>query len=97
MVRAGIRYLIDDLHVQNKLKGHAECVMVVVHKNKSENTFLKSKHKYEDIIYTQVHNNLCNDKCLEVFTLHGSSDKVINFFKEIRSNKRTEYVKLLVP
>ncbi|MBI4018566.1 MAG: nickel-responsive regulator 1, partial [Candidatus Aenigmarchaeota archaeon] len=39
----------------------------------------------------------CNNKCLEVFVLHGSADKIRDFFSEIRKNKRSEYVKLIVP
>ncbi|MCK4733836.1 MAG: hypothetical protein KAT65_15385, partial [Methanophagales archaeon] len=29
------------------------------------------KHEFEDIISTQIHNHLREDKCLEVFILEG--------------------------
>lgn len=97
VIRSGMKMLIDDLKEKEKLKGHAECVMILAHKKESENAFTKTIHKYEDIVGTQVHNNFCNNKCLEVFVLHGSAEKIKNFFSEIRRNKKAEYTKLIVP
>ena len=97
VMRAGVKLLLDDLKEKERLKGHAECVLVMMHDKKFENAFIKAKHRHEGIISTQVHSNLCNDKCLEVFVLHGAAEKITAFLSEIRKNKRTEYVKLVVP
>lgn len=97
VIRSGIKLLIDDLKEKEKLKGHAECILVLMHNKKFEDAFIKAKHKYEDIIVTQVHSNLCNDKCLELFVLHGPAEKIKSFFSEIRKNRKIDYVKLIVP
>jgi len=97
VIRSGLRLLIEDLKEKEKLKGHAECILVFVHSKEHEEAFIKAKHRHEDIINTQVHSNLCNDKCLEVFVLHGPAEKIKSFFSEIRRNKRSEYAKLIVP
>ncbi|MBI2233029.1 MAG: CopG family ribbon-helix-helix protein [Candidatus Aenigmarchaeota archaeon] len=97
VIRAGIGLLLDDLRAKEKLRGHAECVLVFVHEKKFEDSFTRVKHKYEGIINTQVHSNFCNDKCLQLCVLHGPAEKINGFFVDIRKNKRTEYAKLVVP
>lgn len=97
VIRSGVKMLIDDMKEKERLSGHGECVMIIMHSKKFENAFIKTKHKYEDIISTQVHSNLCNDKCLELFVLHGPSEKISDFLSDVRKNKRTDYVKLVVP
>ena len=97
VIRSGIKLLLDDMKEKERLKGHVECILVFVHNKKFENTFTKTTHKYENIISTQVHNNMCNDKCLEVFVLHGPAENIKKFFSEIRKSKRVEYAKLIVP
>lgn len=96
-IRSGIRLLLDDLKEKEKLKGHAECVLILAHDRKFEDAFTKAKHDYEDTITTQIHSNFCNNKCLEVFVLHGTAENIKKLFSDIRKNKRTEYVKLIVP
>ncbi|KHO48200.1 MAG: CopG family transcriptional regulator, nickel-responsive regulator [archaeon GW2011_AR5] len=97
VIRSGVRLLLDDLKEKERLKGHAECVLIMMHDKRFENAFIKTKHKYESIVVTQVHSNLCHDKCLELFVLHGSAEKITQFLADIRKNKRAEYVKLVVP
>ncbi|HLC67450.1 MAG TPA: CopG family ribbon-helix-helix protein [archaeon] len=97
VIRSGVKLLLDDLKEKERLKGHAECVLIMMHDKKFEDAFIKTKHKYEDIISTQVHSNLCHDKCLELFVLHGPAEKITQFMTDIRKNKRADYVKLVVP
>jgi CopG family nickel-responsive transcriptional regulator len=96
-IRSGMKLLIDDVNEKDKLKGHAECVLVFMHGKDSETAFVKTKHKYEEIITTQVHSNFCNDKCLEVCVLHGPAERITSFFSEIRRNRKADYAKLVVP
>ena|SRR3989344_6229480 len=97
VIRSGIKMLLDDMKEKERLKGHAECVLIMMHDKRYENAFIKTKHKYEGIIVTQVHSNLCHDKCLELFVLHGSSGEITEFLSDIRKNKKAEFVKLVVP
>ena len=97
IIRTGVKLLVDDIREKERLKGHAECVLIFAHDKKFEESFSRVKHRYDGIIITQVHNNLCNNKCLELFVLHGPAEKINEFLSEIRKNKRTDYVKLVVP
>ena|SRR3989338_1138850 len=97
VIRSGIKLLLDELKEKERLKGHAECVMIFMHHKRFEDAFTKTKHKHEDIISTQVHSNLCNDKCLEIFVLHGAAEKITSFLSDMRKNKRADFVKLVVP
>lgn len=97
IIRSGVKLLLDDMKEKERLKGHAECVLIMMHSKRYEDAFIKTKHKYEDIISTQVHSNLCHDKCLEIFVLHGSAEQINSFLVDIRKNKRADFVKLVVP
>lgn len=97
VIRTGIKMLVSDLKEKERLEGHSECVLVFSHDKRFEDSFSKTKHRYEEIINTQVHSNFCNDKCLELFVLHGPAEKIGEFLSEIRKNKHTDYVKLVVP
>lgn len=96
-MRAGMKLLLDDLRAKQSLRGHVECVLVFSHGKRFEDSFTRTKHRYENIINTQIHSNFCNDKCLQLCVLHGQAEKINAFFDDIRKNKRTEYVKLVVP
>lgn len=97
VIRSGIKLLLDDLKEKERLTGHAECVLIMMHDKKYEDAFIKTKHRYEEIINTQVHSNLCHGKCLELFVLHGSAERIADFLADIRKNKRADFVKLVVP
>lgn len=97
VIRAGMKLLLDDLKTKENLKGHVECVLVFAHDKRFEDSFTKTKHKYEGIINTQIHSNFCNDKCLQLCVLHGPAEKINGFFSDIRKSRKTEYVKLVVP
>jgi len=41
-----------------------------------EDTVTAIKHEFEDIISTQIHNHLREDKCIEVFILEGDAARI---------------------
>jgi CopG family transcriptional regulator, nickel-responsive regulator len=95
-VRAGIKSLISENKSVDEAKGELHAILLVVHDEHDEYSLMDTKHKYENIIVTQIHNNLGNDSCLEVFVLKGDADKIRKLFKEFKSNDKMEYVKLVV-
>jgi CopG family nickel-responsive transcriptional regulator len=44
-------------------------VLLLIHAQHVEDAVTAIKHEFEDIIHTQIHNHLREDKCLEVFIL----------------------------
>ncbi len=96
LVREGIRALLDEKKSRDILEGEVECILIAVHDENAEDDITEIKHKYEKIIKTQVHNNLKNDKCLEVFVLNGRADSIRNFSNELQTNRKISYTKLIV-
>ena len=75
VLRRGMLSLREESNMMSKLKGHVDCILIIMH-SKSEKNLLKILHKNDDIIKTQLHSKLCNDKCLETFIIHGSADSI---------------------
>lgn len=95
-IRAGIKSLISENKSIEEAKGELHAILLVVHDEHEEYSLMDTKHKYESIIVTQIHNNLGNDSCLEVFVLKGDADKIRKLFREFKGNDKMEYVKLVV-
>lgn len=95
-VRAGIKSLISENKSLETLKGEIHAILLVVHDEHDEYTLMDVKHQYEKVIVTQIHNNLGNDSCLEVFVLKGDAAKIKQLFRDFKGNDKMEYVKLVV-
>lgn len=97
VIRAGARMLIADNREREKLVGKLNSVLLLIHDQKSEDIVTKIKHEFEDITKTQIHSHLKEDKCLEIFILDGSADRIRQFVKLFQTSKKIEYVKLIIP
>jgi len=95
-VRNGIKMLGNETQMLKNLQEKASGILVVIHKSGAESMVSIIKHKYEDVISTQIHNNLKDGKCLEVFILNGSGERIKNMVKEFMSKKKISYTKLIV-
>jgi|SRR3989344_5443223 len=96
LIREGIRALLDDKKSRDALFGEIECILIAVHDEKAEDDITKIKHRYENIIKTQIHNNLKNSKCLEVFVLNGGAGVIRKFSNELQTCRKVSYTKLIV-
>src|SRR5215831_627850 len=86
LIRAGIRMLLTDKSEKEKQTGEVGCVLTVTHEEDDEESVIKIKHKYEDIIQTHLHCKIKNDKCLELFILNGDVIKVREMTKEFQAH-----------
>lgn len=93
MIRHALELLVEEKKSLEKLKGHTEAVLILLHDHRSH--MEKIRHKYADIVDTQLHNHVCKEKCLEVFVLHGDAEQIKKFYTEVRKN--IDSVKLVVP
>ncbi|MBI2971779.1 MAG: nickel-responsive regulator 1 [Candidatus Aenigmarchaeota archaeon] len=96
VLRRGVRLMREELESMEKLQGHLDCILVVMH-TKAEAALSKIIHRNNSLVKTHIHNNLCNDKCLEIFVMHGASEKLRNLYNELKRTKRIDYVKLIIP
>jgi len=96
VMRAGARMLLADNKEKENLEGRLNSVLLLIHAQKVEGTVTEIKHKYEDIISTQIHNHLREDKCLEVFILEGDAGRIKQLVSLFRASGKMDYVKLIV-
>jgi len=96
VMRAGARMLLADNKEKEALEGWLNSVLLLIHAQKVEDTVTEVKHEFEDIISTQIHNHLREDKCLEVFILEGDAARIKQLVKLFRTSGRMDYVKLIV-
>jgi CopG family nickel-responsive transcriptional regulator len=96
VIRAGARMLIADSKEKEKLEGRLNFVLLLVHAQKAEDAVTEIKHEFEDIISTQIHNHLREDKCLEVFILKGDAARIKELVRLFQTTGKMDYVKLIV-
>ncbi|MBI5223812.1 CopG family ribbon-helix-helix protein [Candidatus Micrarchaeota archaeon] len=97
VLRAGIRSMVSEAQNNEKLTGRIKCVLLIVHKEEAEESINEMTHSFEDIINTQVHSNLGEHKCLEIFVLDGNAERIKELIKLPQVNKKIDYMKLVVP
>lgn len=96
VVRAGVRMLLADSRDKAVLEGKLNSVLLLIHSQKVEDTVTEVKHEFEDIISTQIHNHLREDKCLEVFILEGDAARIKQLVRQFQTSRKMDYVKLIV-
>jgi len=95
-MRAGARMLLADNKEKEALEGRLNSVLLLIHAQKVEDVVTEVKHEFEDIISTQIHNHLREDKCLEVFILEGDAARIKQLVRLFHANGKMDYVKLIV-
>lgn len=96
LLRAGLRKMIAESREMERLAGERECILLVVHDKQAESEVIQAKHEFDDIIATQIHNNLRGGKCLELFLLAGPAERIQAMHNELQKNRKIGYVKLIV-
>jgi CopG family nickel-responsive transcriptional regulator len=96
VMRAGARMLLADNKEKGALEGGLNSVLLLIHAQKVEDTVTEIKHEFEDIISTQIHNHLREDKCLEVFILEGDAARIKQLVRLFQTNGKMDYVKLII-
>lgn len=95
-IRAAIRMLLSESTDKETLTGRVRGVLLVIHEHEAEDFVTKIKHKFLDIIYTQLHNRFKEGKCLELFILDGEADRIRQLKNTFQKNEQIEHVKLIV-
>lgn len=95
VIRASTRMLIADTQDKKNLEGDINSILILIHNQKSEDKVTEIKHDFEDIIGTQIHSHLKEDKCLELFILEGDADRMNTLTKMFQTTRKIEYVRLI--
>ena len=95
VIRASTRMLIADTQDKKNLEGDINSILILIHNQKSEDKVTEIKHDFEDIIETQVHTHIKEDKCLELFILEGDANRMNTLTKMFQTTRKIEYVRLI--
>ena len=95
VIRASARMLIADNQEKKNLEGNINSILILIHKQKSEDKVTEIKHDFEDIIETQIHSHLKEDKCLELFILEGDAKRMHTLTKMFQTTRKIDYVRLI--
>jgi CopG family nickel-responsive transcriptional regulator len=96
VIRASARMLIADNKEKRDLNGEINSILVLIHNQEVEDKVTEIKHDFEDIINTQIHSHLKENKCMEIFILDGSADRIKELAKMFQVSRKLDYVKLIV-
>ncbi len=96
VIRAGARLLIAENKEKEKLSGIINSILIMVHDHDAESLVSEIKHKYEDIMKTQIHSHLHINKCLEIFILEGDAKRIKSIVRDFQVSGKMDYLKLIV-
>lgn len=96
VIRASARMLIADNKEKEDLSGEINSILVLIHNQEVEDRVTEIKHDFEDIINTQIHNHLKENKCMEIFILDGAAERIKKLSKMFQKSRKIDYVKLIV-
>ena len=96
VIRASARMLIADNREKSTMTGDTNSVLTLIHSQEAEDKVTEIKHDYEDIINTQIHSHLKEQKCLEIFILDGDVHRMYQLAKMFQTSRKMDYVKLTV-
>ena len=96
MIRKAIEGLHQELIERENVKGDINAVIVVRHPHKHEHGISNISHSFDEVITTQLHNKLNNEKCLEVFHVKGDAEKIVELQNQLEGSKHTEAVDILI-
>ncbi len=95
-LRAAIRLLASEYPRKVELDEKAFGVLLLIHGHEAEDLVTEAKHKFLDVVYTQVHNRFKADKCLELFILNGLLSRMLEFKSVFQRSDKIDYVKLII-
>jgi CopG family transcriptional regulator, nickel-responsive regulator len=96
VIRASTRMLIADNREKEELRGDMNSILVLIHNKSVEDRVTEIKHDFEDVISTQIHSHLRENKCLELFILDGDAQRMNQLSKMFQTSGKIDYVKLII-
>lgn len=94
VMRAAARMLIDDYRHKKPLEGIMSAVIIAVHV-KRDDVISIVKHKYEEIISTQIHNHSIEKNCIDIFILNGRATMIKEMYISLHSSNKMDYISMV--
>lgn len=94
-VRVCLRSAEAEVRDREALSGEVEGVLIVVHSTHDSPGLDDIRHVYQDVVPTQIHSHLKDQKCLEVFIIRGQAEKVQAMVANFQQDDDIDYVKFV--
>lgn len=95
-LRAAIRLLLSEYPRKVDQDESVVAVLMLIHGHEAEDVVTEAKHKFLDVVHTQIHNRFKADKCLEIFVLTGFLSRILELKNIFQRSDKIDYVKLLI-
>ena len=96
VLRAAARTLISESREKEELKGSLVSILLLIHSSDVEYIVTDIKHRFEDVINTQLHSHLIENKCLDIFILKGDAEKIKEIVRMFQASNKMDYVKFVL-
>ena len=96
IIRAGIRNLLSEERMKEDLDGEINSLLLAVHDEDSDDQVSSIRHDFDKIIIVHLHNKIDKDRCLEIFSLKGDAKDIKEISRQLQTNKKMHFVKLIV-
>ena len=93
-IRVCLRSAETAARERDALAGTVEGVLIIVHDH-THPMLDEARHTFQEMIATQIHSHLSNNKCLEIFVIRGAAKEVKKMLTYFQSSDKLEYVKFL--
>ena len=80
-----------------KLTGSRDGIILVIHGKRHGEGIEKITHKFSEIIHSQLHTHLANQKCLDLFIVTGDGEDIVDLAEKLQKAKNVEIVKVVAP
>ena len=94
-IRMSITAALDEIKEMDSMVGTVEGVLIIVRGNHADPWMIQIQAKYQDIIKTQMHSHLRDQKCLEVMVVSCDADTLYDMMADIKSMNKADYVKFV--
>ena len=96
VIRAGLRLLSLETKNTGSITGNITSILILIHNQSDEHVVSDIKHRFEQILKTQIHSHLRDNKCLELFILEGEATDIKEMVRLLQISKKMDIIKLIV-
>lgn len=90
IIRSSIRSFIEQKEELENLEGNIKGLVTIKHDEGSPESISEIQHKYQKLVKTQIHDHLEDHTCVQIYLVSGEANKIVDFWKEMKSNKKVK-------
>ena len=95
-VRSALNDAIEQIDSEKGFSGNMNAVLVVNHSHATEKSVSQAKHAFQALVKSQSHYCTTGDKCIDMFFLSGSAEKIKKMKNMLLKNKKIQKTALVL-